>query len=296
MDSAIDYENRKIIDAAELRFIENVDEKKFICRGCGCLVSPASYHPDNKVRPYFRVIDAHKDDCDVVGYEKYIKIGAIKSIRNSKGEFSISYPNKVVFNDYREVVGSQFSIDNQQIETSKSRHIKTGLHNINQNRTHTVSTIRSICKFFMNFPHDRDLSLNVPGIDAKCYQYAFKRIKAGKQEDRARIFYAPIRWSTEPVENDKSYDLFLHVGVWDNIQRKYNPMCRVQIQWEAWSQQKKNYIKYEIEYYRNEALNKNVQAWCFFIGEQDFGDKFLFKVTDHRMICCLEGDIIYPKV
>jgi hypothetical protein len=296
MDSAIDYENKKIIDAAELRFIENVDEKKFICRGCGCPVSPASYHPSNKVRPHFRVIDAHKEDCDVAGREKYIKIGAIKSIRNSKGELPISYPNKVVFNDYREVVGSQLSIDNQQMEASKSKYIKTGLYDKVQRKTYTVSTIRSVCKFFMEFPHDREAILNVPGIDAKCYQYAFKRIKAGKQEGKVRIFYAPIRWNTPPVENDKFYDLFLHVGIWDNIQGKYNPMCHVQVQWETWSQQKKSYVKDEVEYLRNEMRNKNVRAWCFFMGTQDFDDKFLFKVTDHRMICCLEGDIIYPKV
>jgi hypothetical protein len=294
MDSAIDYENGKIIDAAELRFMENIDEKKFICRGCKCSVSPASYHPNNKVRPYFRVIDAHKDNCDVAGYEKYVEIGATKSIRNSRGELPISYPNKVVFNDYREITKPQFSADNQQIEANKSKYSKTGLYNKIQQKSYTATTIRPICRFFMDFPYDRDASLSVPDIDADKYKYAFKRINKITQDyNLKRIFYAPIHWSTIPVENEKFYNLFLHAVVWD-VQRKYNSMYHVQIQWENWSQQRKCYIKDEVEILRKEVSNKDVQAWCFFMGKQNSDDKFLFEVTDHRMICCLAGKIIYP--
>ncbi|SEA51190.1 hypothetical protein [Nitrosospira multiformis] len=36
------------------------------------------------------------------------------------------------------------------------------------------------------------------------------------------------------------------------------------------------------------------KGWLFFIGRQDESDPALFHVDDHRLVCCVAAEMIYP--
>ena len=95
MDSAQDKFTGEIVEAEQLWLVDNVDKDRYICRGCGINVTPASYRPENLVRPYFTARDGdHESKCDVAGEKKLVARGkkgrlstateALKKLRESK--------------------------------------------------------------------------------------------------------------------------------------------------------------------------------------------------------------------
>ncbi|MCX5541499.1 hypothetical protein M3A49_18670 [Paraburkholderia sp. CNPSo 3076] len=60
-------------------------------------------------------------------------------------------------------------------------------------------------------------------------------------------------------------------------------------------------MRNEIEAARKEAIaakdkGTKEKGYLFFAGEQDTDDVTLFRVTDHRLICCLVDEITYPTL
>lgn len=76
---------------------------------------------------------------------------------------------------------------------------------------------------------------------------------------------------------------------------------RVRVEWADWSKAKRTYARNEIEVARKEAIaakNKGTKekGYLFFVGDQDTDDATLFRVADHRLICCLVDEITYPTL
>ncbi|MDR3159425.1 MAG: hypothetical protein LBU11_10600 [Zoogloeaceae bacterium] len=38
------------------------------------------------------------------------------------------------------------------------------------------------------------------------------------------------------------------------------------------------------------------KGWLFFVGRQDADTLALFHVNDHRLICCLVAEMVYPAI
>ena len=53
MDSARDVDTGKIIEAEQLWLLSPINANGYIFRGCDAIVTPCSYQPQNKRRPYF---------------------------------------------------------------------------------------------------------------------------------------------------------------------------------------------------------------------------------------------------
>lgn len=296
MESARDKHTGEIVDAEQLWIINPVDPMGYECRGCGALVIPCSYRPENKVRPYFSAKDGHNAGCDVEGEVELVKRARKQRISTREG-FPGSFPNRLVLRDTRPVVGSNGT---PTVATSAGgrRTGSNGSSEAQRDRHWAAQTIRPICRTFVNYPYDRDLPLAVPGIAADTYQCVFRSLKSDQilQYPEPRLFYAPISWKA-PVADDDRLEIQLSYGEW--IERKLTRPYRVRMGWKDWSAAKRNYVSREIETAKAEYMaakkrGDKEKGWLFFIGRQDESDPTLFYVDDHRLVCCVVAEMIYP--
>ena len=164
-----------------------------------------------------------------------------------------------------------------------------------------VNAIRNICRAFIRFPHDRGMSLNVPGISGQIYMTAFKKLRNEVQPyPEPKIFYAPLLWN-KFTENDENLIIPLS-GEWgedESGKPKPTRSYQIYINWASWSKAKRTVVRKELEAARTEAIEAKGKglkdkAWVFFIGEQDTENPEIFYVSDYRLICAIVGHITYP--
>lgn len=297
MESARDKHTKEIVDAELLWIIDPVDPLGYECRGCGVLATPCSYRPENKVRPYFSAKSGHNTNCDVEGEVELVKRARKQRISTREG-FPGSFPNRLVLQEQRPVVGPN-GTPNAPRGEGAGRFGTDGLGETREGRRWAAQTIRPICRTFTNYPFDRDLTLTVPGIEANTYQRVFRSLKSDQVLHYAEtsIFYAPISWKALITDGD-NLEIQLSYGEWN--ERKLSRPYRVNVDWQSWSIAKRNYVSREIETARLEYMaakkrGDNEKGWLFFVGRQDESDPALFHVDDHRLICCLVAEMIYPQ-
>ncbi|EKL8245035.1 hypothetical protein KUT41_15675 [Pseudomonas aeruginosa] len=160
-----------------------------------------------------------------------------------------------------------------------------------------ANSIRPICRAFLRFPYDRHLSLEVPGVAPNTYQTAFKKLRSDGlgQFAQARVFYGELAWS-QAVESSEYLTISLNAGEWKD--EKLTPY-QVIVHWLEWSAVARGRLKNELEVARKEGMEakKAKQAsrsFLFFIGNQDAKKPALFHVQDHRLICTLHDELVFP--
>jgi hypothetical protein len=292
MDAAL-FKPKQFIISAEDLWDTEFNESDFECHGCGVDVIPASYTPDNKKRPYFRLYPnaTHHNNCDVDGEVERIKRAKTSKISTVDG-FPVPYPNRLILKDIREASdSSQEDLDLRVKKQNKPNNEgASGVSNRKHNRT--VTTIRLIAKHFSNYPFDRHLSLKIPGLSGQTYKDIFQKITPSidRATLRNKILYGSLHF--KPTEIFEDYcDVTLSQGIWENNALK-NPF-KVRIHNKMWSTKMKKAIKNEISVAREEAKlnrnqgNKTVKAWLFFIGLEEQTEEFIIHVRDKRMICCI---------
>ncbi|MCE4062693.1 hypothetical protein LXM60_21035 [Pandoraea sputorum] len=305
MDSAQDKITGEIVEAEQLWLIALVDKDRYVCRGCGIKLTPAAYRPENVVRPYFTARDTdHRPNCDVDGERKLDRKGKKQRLSTPRDGFPAPYPSKLVLRDRRIITDGPDSEDSDATrgrDASARRTTGSDQDTPTTSRRRAANTIRPICRTFINFPYDRDLELDVPGVLATKYISVFKKLKWDElvSYPDARIFYAAIRWS-KPIESDEYLEIIVDAGERDQ-EKRLTQGHRIRVEWAEWSKAKRTYVRNEIEAARKEAIaaknsGANEKGYLFFIGAQDAGDVSLFHVNDHRLICCLVDDITYPTI
>lgn len=296
MESACDKHTGEVVDAEQLWIIVPVDPMGYECRGCGALVTPCSYRPENKVRPYFSAKDGHNAGCDVEGEVELVKRARKQRISTREG-FPGSFPNRLVLRDTREVADPNGTLI---VATSAGgRRIGSmGSSETQRDRHYTAQTIRPISRTFINYPYDRDLPLKVPEIAVGTYESVFCSLERNQifQYHERRLFYAPIRWKV-PYADDDRFEIQLSYGVW--IERKLTRPYRVRMGWKDWSDAKRKYVSRQVLTAREKAIAANKRGdkekgWLFFLGRQDESDSALFHVDDHRLVCCVDAEMNYP--
>lgn len=302
MDSAMDILTKATVEAEQLWMIDEVDKDGYSCRGCSVKAIPCSYQPHNKVRPYFKVIGKHDSDCDVEGEEKLVGKGKNERLSTARGDFPIPYPSKLVLRDYRPVLDPDpapapaiLHIDGNDGSRGRSSNGKN-----DSTRGREANTIRPICRSFINYPHDRDLPLSIPGIEGATYISIFKKLNWGGLQayPGQKLLYSAIRWN-KAVETDEYLEVLLDAGVREGGKLKVGH--KIHIDWSNWSKAKRTFVKNDLETARLEAIEESEKkskkkAYLFFIGQQDADDIAIFHVTDHRLICCIVDEITYPKL
>lgn len=296
MESAFDKHTGDIVDAEQLWLINPVDHSRYECRGCGVPAIPCSYGPENKVRPYFRAKEDHNPDCDVEGEVELVKRARKQRVSTLDG-FPGRFPNRLVLRDTRPVTASNGTLAGVSSAAGR-RADPDSSGEARRDRHWAAQTIRAICRSFLNYPYDRDRSLTVPGITANTYQSVFRSLKSDQivQTSEPRLFYAPISWKV-PIADDDQMEIQLSYGEWKD--RRLIRPYRVRIDWRDWSAARRNYVSREmeiarLEYMKAKRLGGKEKGWLFFIGRQDENDPTLFHVDDHRLVCCVVDEMIYP--
>ena len=297
MESARDKRTGEIVDAEQLWIINPVDPMCYECRGCSAQATPCSYRPENKVRPYFSAKDGHNAGCDVEGEVALVKRARKQRVTTREG-FPGSFPNRLVLRDTRPVSSPDGSPTAQASDGGR-RTESNGSSERCRDRYWAAQTIRPICRTFINYPFDRDLPLAVPSVTADTYQRVFRSLKSDQviQYPEPRLFYAPISWKASIADDDR-LEIQLSYGEWK--ERKLTRPYRVRMDWKDWSAAKRNYVSREIETARSEYMaakkrGDKEKGWLFFIGRQNESDSTLFHVDDHRLVCCVVNEMIYPQ-
>ena len=306
METAYDVIADQIVEAAQLQLLEIVDKERYVCRGCGAKVFPASYRPENQLRPHFRIQqDGHLEGCDVDGEQALIKRGRVERLSTPSGAFPALYPSGLSLIEQRPRVGDLHSPP-RAVGSSRVQRQEHVPGNAPGKSRWLANSIRPICRTYINFPFNRDLPLSIPGIDRKTYGQVFRYLspEGFGNYTSPRVYYAPIRWS-RPVETPEWLEVTLDAGDRDerwNLLRGY----RVRVEWENWSEARRRYVRNEIEFSRKEAIEANkadrtIKGYLFFIPKakeqseeaRDLQDELLFRVTDHRLICCIVDSIAH---
>ncbi|WP_199913043.1 hypothetical protein, partial [Xanthomonas fragariae] len=211
--SARDKRTGQIVDAEQLWMINPVDKLGYECRGCSAQVTPCSYWPENKVRPYFRAYDGHEIGCDVKGEGELVQRAQRQRVTTMEG-FSGRFPNRLVLRDTHPVADSDGSLT-VPTGSERRRNGANGSSQTLRDRQWAAQTIRPICRTFINYPFDRDLPLAVPGVAVDTYQRVFRSLKRDQviQYSEQRLFYAPISWKA-PIEDDNQIEIQLSYGEW----------------------------------------------------------------------------------
>jgi hypothetical protein len=211
-------------------------------------------------------------------------------------------PSGLKLIEKRPVVEPGFSGDESKSSSTRSASSRSGEGNSPERQSRRqVNAIRNICRAFIRFPHDRGMSLNVPGISGQIYMTAFKKLRNEVQPyPEPKIFYAPLLWN-KFTENDENLIIPLS-GEWgEDKSGKPKPTrsYQIYIDWAGWSKAKRTVVRKDLEAARTEAIEAKGKglkdkAWVFFIGEQSADNPEIFYVSDYRLICAIVGHITYP--
>lgn len=305
MDIARNLHTDELVEAEELWELDVVDKDAYACRGCAAKVFPASYDKQrNKRRPYFSIgkLNKHMPGCDVDGEEKIVG-RARKERVGSKDGFPMPFPSKLTLSQDRPAVREEGAQPYAMSGVRSAGQGSAPSHARKLHHGHTVKTIRPACRTFINFPNDRAfLPLEIPGAPGNTYARLFWFLPNKKPElfkQPRHLYYAPIRWKAEPVESESHCELTLNAGEWDTVNKRYNSLCVVRIDWSRWSPARRDALLRECGAARAEAIEEaktdsQIKGWVFFVGTQDAKDPALFHVDDHRFICCLAAKLTWP--
>lgn len=304
MESARDKHTREIVEAEDLWLLDCVDTEGYVCWGCGITMHPAAWEKDKKVRAYFKKKRhiQHHHECDADAESTVIRQGQKASVRNILDSATGLMPSGLKLIEKRPVVEPSFSGDESKSSSARSASSQSGEGNSPERQSRRqVNAIRNICRAFIRFPHDRGMSLNVPGISGQIYMTVFKKLRNVVQPyPEPKIFYAPLLWN-KFTENDENLIIPLS-GEWgedESGKPKPTRSYQIYIDWASWSKAKRTVVRKELEAARTEAIEAKGKglkdkAWVFFIGEQDTKNPEIFYVSDYRLICAIVGHITYP--
>lgn len=297
METAREKATGEIVEAEALWQLQNVNPRGYECWGCGIELFPASYQPHNKKRPYFSVYQhvSHKPGCNADAEEKLVSAGKKKSVRKQLEKLPHASPSALVLINQRIRVASANGAMGIQPRASASQvQATTGQLAASRSRR-PANTIRPVCRAFINFPKDRDMSLALPGLQAQPYSKAFKKLSSICAFSTPKIFYSSPQWK----KIDRASNVLvvpLVAGIWKDSKPFRN--YEVHVHWDSWVQRTKTLIANEIEAVREDdkRARKTQQpgrAYIFFLGSQDNNDLRIFHIYDHRLICSLFADITF---
>ncbi len=302
MDQARIATTDEVVDATDLLAWDQelVKGSDFTCPSilCNAKLSACAWRPGQKVRPYFSAKWGHAAGCDIDGRVKLVGPPE-RSDDPEPLEVVAGYVAKLVLSDVRRIQSPQSPADSDGVEPA-SEPPSTPVTDQSSVRLGTCRTIRTLCSTFLHNPPElrAAMRLDVPGVDATRYATGFRRIERFeiRRYTEQRIFYAPIRWSAEPVETPRALTIDLYCG--DNDPSGLLGLVRpyqLRIDWTQWSTRQRNSVTREVAHARSEGKQRyspgsQAGCWAFFLGNQNPTDPATFHVNDHRLVCFLAAD------
>ena len=293
MDSALIAGTEDIIEASSLKNIENVRAQQYLCSGCFAPLFPAAYQENSKKRAYFRTGSSHPhdEDCQIDGEVEYLK--KIKENKLSKKHgLPFSYPNKLILKKTRTEIDNSSDKKGSKGNKQTKKNNSQG-DNVRKRHNHSVFLIRSICQTYLAYvDYQRNkmkLDASSLGIEGQTYSSVFELLSGNaiRHYDYKKIFYAPIKWSTQgatPIAIEEDIiTIQLAKGAWKNNKLEDGNSYKLVINMEGWKDSNKRFMLQEIR--RCEKINsaKN-EIYVFFIGKQAQGNDNVFVVNHHYYV------------
>lgn len=295
VDNARDCVTKEIVEAEDLKLLAVVDPYGYQCTGCETQAFPRSFRPENLVRAHFQIRDPHGQDCETEMESKVIAQGKRGSVQSELETSPGLSPARLQLIDTQTIVDPTLPRTGQLTQSVGRQGTKGNTARREGRRA--ANSIRPICRAFLCFPYDRHLSLEIAGVTPTTYQTAFKKLRSEGLEQfaQARVFYGELAWS-QAVESREHLTISLNAGEWKN--GKLTPY-QVIVHWLEWSAAARGRLKNELEVARKEGIEakkakKRSRSYLFFIGNQDANSPALFHVLDHRLICTLHDELLFP--
>lgn len=299
MESARDKRTGEIVEAETLWMFESIDTDGYECWGCGIDMYPSSWKKENKKRPSFNKKPGKEHvDCDADAEREIVNQGQKRSVRQALDSAPGLSPSGLKLIEKRPAVDPDRNVGTLVSSSIQRASPKLGDGNtLKRESRRNAQTIRPICRAFIQFPYDRDISLNIPGIIGNTYLTAFKKLGNSIQPYVvSKVFYSQLLW--QAITHDDVKLIIPLSGEWEGAKPARN--YQIHVEWAQWSKAKKTLLLNELEAAQEEAkeaknAGKKDKAWVFFIGDQDAESLENFYVKDSRLICSIIGHITYPK-
>ncbi len=280
----------EIIEAEDLKVIENVRSLEFACvdKNCNIPLIASSFQENNKKRPFFKKYpnQEHTPKCSYSKYLQFLEIG--KTRRLTELEFEkLEYPSQLIMTQPKPKENDTTTSDIlPESESTSTKRVSNGEFTDAAHSNRKVSAISQIVDFYLSCPYNRDVDLDLLGSKA-AYMYQFKRIYGPNTDHYIdnKIFYGIIDLkdidSLSSTEDSVIIKLHECEG-WENNsglvfprRRRVNPyfvkvnkkditkykMSRILKERETISNQSKN------DFFKN--LKKDgVEAFIFFLGKK----------------------------
>lgn len=187
----------EIIEADELKVMENVQSLEFACvdKNCNIPLIPSSYKENNKKRPFFKKYknQEHSTKCSYSKYLHFLEIGKTRKLTELEFE-KLEYPSQLVISQPKiremDTTTSEILPEGESVSTKR---ISNGEFTDAAHSNRKVTAISQIVDFFLSCPYNREVDLDLLGTKAP-YVYQFKKIYGPNTDQYIsnKIFYGAI--------------------------------------------------------------------------------------------------------
>jgi hypothetical protein len=312
-DSARERNSLEEIDALELLHrvldedepdwdIARVRAMMFICLACNAAMRPVAIRPGMKKSPYFRLPPGvqHESGCDIYGYEQLLNQRSDKPVSTESG-FPSFYPSKLLLTSL-EAVDEEPSHSTTHINPESHPQQDPEAVRTEDSHNQTARTIKRLVTYFIDYlhryphPEDRELFLDVPGVEGKTYGQVFQRLShsPGVRFDAFKIYFEEL--SHEQVIFEDTRILLPFINHSEGEQRF------LEIDVSNWSRFRKGVLRRLIEICTEQFRQEHSQQpqfsiWLFFLGHQDPVNVSRFRMwkEDHRLVHCVVNDSLWRE-
>jgi hypothetical protein len=283
MNQARYKETGELIDAEDLRILNNPKSFDFICAGvnCGVPVYPCSFLPLNKPRPYFKIRGVeHSTECGYSSFLDFLKIGN-KGPLSSSDLVKMEFPSKLkVYKKPKEIEDKQKRVEDYNDTDGKgTKRNYVNEFSDEKKSNKVVTSINQIVDFYLNCPYNRDVQLDLLGTKLEYYKL-FLNVTASSDvpKNQLRLYYAKLDFRKggknliRTDDNNYMFKLYEQVKTKKTSYKEYEPY-HVLIKKDEISKTKFNRIQYEksqviSEYLAKYRAKKNTLegAYIFFVA------------------------------
>lgn len=252
---------------------ETVAATAFRCTGCTVTVRPKSLKPTNLLQAHYATEQNGKHINCGLFTDVAAKDGTIAG--RPSAQLSVVRPVRLVDEPERKVSGEQASeildSDDRRRTSRPTSTIRSSSSKLSGSAV--AHSIRPFADEFQRMSKDerRDAPIELPGVDASRYQYAFKRLPAKEitVQPYCRVFYTQLRWTGDILDFDGHYHVALFAGAdYDTSSRRHTQPWTLVIDHRGWTPKQRRLFRDEFESVTNDARTKKLVPMAFAIANQ----------------------------
>lgn len=307
MNKARIESTNEIVSAEEIfQDYPNYKELIFVCldKKCSTRMTPSCIKKNSKRRPHFKKYrnQEHLKECEYAILNGLSQKGKDEKLTNTQIN-KIGYPSVFKIEENIDYDNNQnHSQNDDDVEGVTGRGEIAKLYefdneNIKFNRKNKVQSIDRIVDWYLGFPYNRDVEIEIEGNKIK-YQYFFKRIKQNTKSselNNERIFYGGVMLSDKNRNVFDKYDNTVYLTLLgfqekDDVSGKYKnysiKIDKKNITKTLLSRMRNKYDSlFDKAYndYKEDNIPQNFSLYAFVYGEIDDKNDTILNVQKHHI-------------